>query len=285
MGSIITRAKKLRLYRFITQIVSLVLLNLQFLNIWLPSLTLTGMLGVCAPGFYCHGCPWATMACPIGILVNFSKLGVFPVLALGTLGLFGALAGRFVCGWICPFGWLQDMLYKIRTRKFHMPPALRYVKYAMLVVFVIGIPYMMGARMFGLSTANRATFCDICPSGFLEALIPYASMGGWNTDSGLFAGFNSLFFIKAGITLGVVLMSVFIARGFCRMFCPLGAIFGLFNKFSLFRYNLTYHKCNGCGACAKVCPVEIDPVKQINDAECIRCYECTNTKHLKFGAK
>lgn len=277
MGSIITRAKKLRAYRFSVQIIALIALNLKFLNIWFPNMTLTGMQNICAPGFYCHGCPWATMACPLGVIVTFLRFGLFPVLAIATLALVGAFGGRFICGWICPFGWLQEVLYKIHTRKFIMPRQMRYLKYVILVVFVFAIPYLLPDK--------RASFCDICPSAVLESLIPYAIMGNWDVNSGLFGGFTALFWIKITITVGVLLFAVFVSRGFCRAFCPLGAIFAIFNKFSLFRYRLTFHKCNGCGACAKVCPVEIDPVKEINDPECVRCYECTNTKHIKMGTK
>lgn len=140
MGSMITRARRLRIYRFSVQIAALIGLNLQFLNIWFGNVTLTGAMGVCAPGLYCHGCPWAPLACPLGVLVNAATLRVVPLLALGTLALVGALGGRLVCGWVCPFGWLQDMLNKIRGRKYRIPGQLEYVKYAILVVFVLLIP-------------------------------------------------------------------------------------------------------------------------------------------------
>lgn len=277
MGSIITRAKRLRIYRLSVQIAALIALNLQFLHIWFPKLTLTGMQGICAPVFYCHGCPWAVMACPLGVIVTFLRFGLVPWLAIGILALVGTFGGRFICGWLCPFGWMQDMLYKIRTRKYSIPSQLKYVKYAVLALFVVAIPYLLPDK--------RASFCDICPSGVIEALIPYAIIGNWDVSSGYFSGFNQLFWIKITITVSVILFAIFVSRGFCRAFCPLGAIFAIFNRVSLFRYSLTFHKCNGCGACAKVCPVEIDPVKEINDPECIRCYECTNTKHIKMGIK
>lgn len=281
MGSMITRAKRLRIYRFIAQAVALVALNLRFLNIWLPNLALTGLQGVCAPGFYCHGCAWSTMACPLGAFVVYGRLGVFPFLALSTTALVGVLGGRFVCGWVCPFGWLQDMLFKIRTKKFKLPRQLNYVKYAVLVIFVFAIPYLF--------PHTRASFCDFCPSGFLETITPAALLDHFRPDPNdpntYWGGLTIRFYIKLSITSAVLLLSVVVSRGFCRTLCPLGAIFGLFNKFSVFRYGLTFHKCNSCGACAKVCPVEIDPMKEMNDAECIRCYECTTTKHIKMGTK
>lgn len=277
MGSIITRAKRIKRARFITQISALILLNLQFLNIWLPNLQLAGMRVMCAPVFFCHSCPWATFACPLGVLINFSALRIFPLITLAILGLVGTLGGRLVCGWVCPFGWLQDMLHKIPTKKFSIPAPLKYTKYVLLIVFVLGIPLFL--------PKNPYTFCYFCPSGTLESAIPWASMAHWKVTPGMFNGFTAKFLLRIFVLAGTLGMVVFISRGFCRVFCPLGAIFGLFNKVSLFRFNLAHKKCNSCGGCAKVCPVEIDPVAEMNTAECIRCYDCTRTKHIKMGVK
>lgn len=267
MGSMITRAKRIRIGRFSTQLATLAFLNMP----------LFGLRGLCAPVFYCHSCPIASMACPLGVLVNFSTLKLWPFITLGILGLVGTLGGRFVCGWLCPFGFIQDMLHKLGTRKLSMPPALRYVKYVMLIGFIFAVPYFWPGKPY--------TFCDGCPSGTLESMIPWAFVGHWDVNSGLFGGFTARFFTRISILVGVLLFTVFVSRGFCRMLCPLGAIFGLFNRFSLFRYNLAHKKCNSCGVCAKVCPVDIDPVAEMNTAECIRCYECTTTKHIAMGAK
>jgi ferredoxin-type protein NapH len=217
------------------------------------------------------------MACPLGVLVNFSRLQIVPFITLGILGLVGTLGGRFVCGWVCPFGLLQDLLHKIPGRKLRLPAKLSYVKYAVLVIFVLAVPHLWPTRPL--------TFCDGCPSGVLESTIPWAFAAHWKVTPGMFSGFTPRFMIRGGITLFVILFSILASRGFCRVFCPLGAIFALFNRFSLFRFNLAHKECNSCTACAKVCPVEIDPVKEMNSAECIRCYECTLRKHIKMGAK
>lgn len=267
MGSMITRIKRIRISRIFTQISALVVLNIQAL----------GLRGICSPVFFCHSCPLASMACPLGVLVNFATLKIWPFITIGILGLVGTFAGRLVCGWVCPFGFLQDMLHKIPTRKFSLPSKLRYVKYAVLVGLVFAVPFFLPGKPY--------TFCDFCPSGTLESTIPWAFIGHWDVNSGLFGGFTARFITRISILAGVLLFVVLVSRGFCRVFCPLGAIFGLFNRFSLFRFNLAYKKCNSCSACAKVCPVGIDPVTEMNGEECIRCYECTSTKHIKMGAK
>lgn len=279
MGSIITKptkARRIRQARNYTGIGALALLNLQFLNWLLPGVGITGIRCLAGPVFFCHSCPWATVACPIGVLVNFSALGIIPFITLGILALVGTLGGRIVCGWVCPFGWLQDWLHKIPTRKFQTPRSWRYTKYVVLVVTVLAIPHFFPGKPW--------TFCDYCPSGTLESMYPWAFVGHWQIGD-YFSGFNVRFFARTAVLIAVLLLAVFVSRGFCRLFCPIGAIFGLFNRFSLFRYKLTYHKCSGCAACAKVCPVDIDPVQRMNDSECIRCYECTSTKHIKMGVQ
>lgn len=277
MGSIITRIRKIRITRRLTQMSALVLLNLQFLNIWFADLQLAGMRVTCAPVFYCHSCPWATMACPLGVLVNFSRLQIIPFITLGILGLVGTFGGRLVCGWICPFGLLQELLHKVPTRKFKIPFKLTYVKYVVLVVFVLMVPFFWPKAPY--------TFCDGCPSSVIESTIPWAFAAHWKVTPGMFNGFTARFWVRASILLFTLGFVTLVSRGFCRVFCPLGAIFGLFNRFSLFRFNLSHKKCNSCGACAKMCPVDIDPITQMNTAECIRCYECTVQKHIELGVK
>lgn len=277
MGSIITRAKRIRIARLWTQVVALIVLNLQFLNAIFSKLGFEGWRGTCAPVFFCHSCPWAAFGCPLGVIVNFSTLKIFPFITLGILGIVGTFAGRIVCGWLCPFGLLQDLLHKIPTKKYSIPHFLTYLKYLVLVVFVFAIPYFLPGKPL--------TFCDGCPSGTLESLIPWAFIGHWNVNSGLFGGFTPRFFIRMSILILILVFSVVVSRGFCRAFCPLGAIFGLFNKFSIFRFNLKIKSCSHCGGCAKNCPVGINPVDDMNDPECIRCFDCTSSKHIKIGTK
>lgn len=260
MGSMITRARKITLQRIGTQLLMLVFINLPFLN----------MRGVCAPVFYCHSCPLANMACPLGVLTNFSALGLFPFAAVGILAMVGVLGGRFVCGWLCPFGFLQDMLYKIRSRKLHLPHVTTYLKYVILIAFVIVMPFVF--------RRSDRSFCSLCPSGTLEAAIPYAIQNG---------KLSLAFFLRAKVLVlfGILAFAIVAERSFCRTLCPLGAIFSVFNRFSLFRFRLAFQKCPDCGVCEKACPVGIHPVQQMNHEECVRCFDCTANKHIRIGVK
>ena len=87
---------------------------------------------LCMPVMNCHSCALAWFACPIGVFIHYAGYRVFPFLALGTLLLAGVLLGRFLCGWVCPMGFLQDLLYKIPGRKIALPAWTKYIKYVLL---------------------------------------------------------------------------------------------------------------------------------------------------------
>ena len=95
---------------------------------------------LCVPGLNCYSCPGAVGACPLGSLQGAFSAGHSTLFYVcGILLLYGVLLGRTVCGWLCPFGLVQELLYKIRTPKIKKSPVTRilsYLKYVLLAVFV-----------------------------------------------------------------------------------------------------------------------------------------------------
>lgn len=225
---------------------------------------------ICLPGLNCYSCPGAAASCPIGALqsvIGSSKFN-FSYYVVGFLILFGTILGRVVCGFLCPFGWFQELLHKIPGKKFSTRPLrmLTYLKYVILVVFVVILPITV-VNEVGM---GKPFFCQyICPAGILEGAIPLAL-----ADSGIRDALGVLFTWKALILLGVVTLSVFFYRPFCKWICPLGAFYALFNKISLFRYQVDEKKCTSCGACSKVCKMDVEVYKTPNHNECIRCGDC-----------
>lgn len=216
----------------------------------------------CVPGLNCYSCPGASFSCPLGSLQSalVSSKYRFPYYILGVLLLFGIFLGRIICGFLCPFGLIQELLYKIPSKKLKKniwTRRLSFLKYVILVIFVIVIPVVL--QMPG--------FCKfICPAGTLEGGIPLLlkneslrQMAGW------------LFRWKALLLLLILLSAVFLFRSFCRFLCPLGAFYGLFHRFSLFGMRVDEEKCTDCGACIRHCRLD---VKKVGDAECIQCGEC-----------
>ena len=227
---------------------------------------------ICLPGLNCYSCPGALGSCPIGALqaVLSSRSYKFSFYVLGFLLLTGVLVGRFVCGFLCPFGLVQDLLNKIpfpkKLRRFPGDRWLRYGKYIVLIVFVIVLPL----TVLDIVGQGAPWFCTwICPSGTLMGGLPQLAM-----SSELRAGLGFLFNWKLGILLIILALSIVIPRPFCRYLCPLGAIYGLLNPLSLYRLECDKTKCVGCGGCKNTCPMDVDPVKTPNHPECIRCGQC-----------
>jgi polyferredoxin len=258
MGSIITRLKTIRKQRLLTQASFLLALNLYMVRV--PQ--------VCFPALNCHSCPAAVFACPVGVIVNFCQLRLVPYITLGMLGLVGLVGGRIICGWVCPFGLLQDLLHRIPTRKYTLPQQLGWLKYVFLGGMVLLLPLAFTRWDF--------SYCNVCPAASLESAIPWAFLG-------VSSGHGFRFVLRMSILLIVLVSAIVASRSFCRLMCPLGAIFSVFNRFSLFRLNHRNDTCTECGRCRKECPVAIDPVRQMNTAECIRCTDCTAEGCLGLG--
>ncbi len=227
---------------------------------------------VCTPGLNCYSCPGAVGSCPVGALQSVLG-GVkhnFSYYVVGTLLLFGVIFGRFICGFLCPFGFVQDLLYKIKTPKFELPEkidkVLRWFKYVVLIVFVIMLPIVI-TNAFGMGFPY---FCKlICPAGTLGGGIPLIL-----TNSSLRNSLGFLFGWKMFILIFTIGFSIFTYRPFCKYICPLGAIYSLFNRFSFYQMNIDKLKCTGCKKCEKNCKMNVKVVENINSLECIRCGEC-----------
>lgn len=226
----------------------------------------------CLPGLNCYSCPGALGACPVGALqaVISSRNFLVSFYVTGFLLAAGALGGRFICGWLCPFGWVQDLLYRIPgLKKIQALPyerRLRFIKYAVLFFLVLVLP------MFVTTEAGIGVpwFCKLlCPSGTLGGGIPLLTA---NQELRQAAGW--LFIWKIAVLAGLLVLSVRLFRPFCRYLCPLGAVYGFFNSIALYRYQVDSVKCTRCGACERACRMNISVYGQPNSMECIRCEEC-----------
>ena len=198
---------------------------------------------------------------------------------VGFILALGVLCGRWICGFVCPFGLLQELLYKIPfpIRKRIWKP-LTYLKYFLLVVFVLWMPvFVTGALGIG-----APAYCEyICPVGMLEGGIPLLS-----THEELFQTMGGITLLKSVILALTIVGCLVTERFFCKVLCPLGAIYGLCNKISFYRLSLQKSSCIHCKKCSVCCPMDIDPVKEQNSAECIRCKKCCSvcpTSALRFG--
>jgi len=234
-----------------------------FLVVWLDPLGFR-MHTICSPVFHCYACPLSTFACPIGVIAQFGALHMFPFVAIGMLVTVGVLFGTLVCGWVCPFGLLQDLAGNIPTKKFNLPKYAGHFRYVVLIVTVLAIPYFFGEN-------HWLFICRFCPAGAVEKRVPdmvKQAISGQQVIWPDIVKFSALILFVSAIFV--------VKRPWCRVFCPLGAIFSLFNRTSAFFLRFNPEKCTDCKRCHKLCDYGIEPEKSTNDINCIRCLECTN---------
>lgn len=225
----------------------------------------------CSPGLNCYSCPAASAACPLGALQNaLAASGKrTPYYVFGIILLYGIILGRTICGFLCPFGLVQDLLYKIKTpklRKNRVTKIFSYLKYVILVLLVVVFPLIYAFKDLPLPA-----FCKyVCPAGTLGGAIGLLLN---SANDGLYAMLGPLFTWKFVLLVIFILASIFIYRFFCRFFCPLGALYGLFNKFAILGIRLEKPKCTDCGKCISTCKMDIT---QVGDKECISCGDCVS---------
>ncbi|MCH5163559.1 MAG: redoxin domain-containing protein [Clostridiales bacterium] len=228
---------------------------------------------MCVPGMNCYSCPGAVGACPLGSLQNALNASgnTSAYYVLGILGLFGLICARTICGFLCPVGLGQELLHKIKTpklRKSAYTRILSYLKYVLLVVLVIAVPII-----YGLLDTPMPGFCKyICPAGTFEGGIGLLLNPANHTgDRTMLKMLGPIFTWKFCVLVVIIVASVFMYRPFCRFLCPLGAIYGFFNRVALIGVKLDHNKCTDCGLCIQHCKMDI---KHVGDHECINCGEC-----------
>lgn len=227
---------------------------------------------ICVPGLNCYSCPGALGACPIGSLQAVLGSAQFKVscYVVGFMMVVGSIFGRLVCGFLCPFGFVQDMLYKIplfkKRKNFKGHKYLVRLKYVILVLFVIILPLMV----VDIAGTGAPWFCEyICPSGTLMGGVPLTL-----ANAALKSAIGFRFAWKVTLLIIILIVSIKWYRPFCKYLCPLGAIYSVFNGFSLYRYRIDEDKCVKCGMCQEACKMDIKTYETPNHPECIRCGDC-----------
>ena len=221
---------------------------------------------LCNPVLSCHSCVLSWFACPIGVFVHYSGYHVFPYLAVGTVLLFGVLFGRLLCGWVCPFGFLQDLLHKIPGRKFALPRWTNNIKYLVLIGMVFLLPFLLGEQ-------TAYSFCRVCPASALQVTVP-----GLIT-----AGFQSIgvaTVVKLAILVAVLVLVTFSSRAFCKTLCPIGALMAPLNFLSFWIVKPP-RNCTSCEKCDQACPTDVSPSSRISEGippnrtlDCVVCHDC-----------
>ncbi len=251
--------------RFFIQWIALLVQNANWKGFFTGKIYDGPAKSVCVPGLNCYSCPGAVGACPIGSLQSFlaSRPVKLPYYVAGLIIFFGVVLGRAVCGFLCPMGLFQDVIYKIpfpkKVNRFPLDKPLRYLKYLILVLMCV-LPLFYALTPF---------FCKyLCPSGTVAGILLAVR------NEAIRPMLGGLFTWKLSVLIAICLLCIVIWRPFCKYLCPLGAIYGFFNRFAFYRAHLDTDKCTSCGKCAKACSMCVNPSKNPNSAECVRCGDC-----------
>lgn len=256
------------LKRKLIQLAAFLCTNSQLQNLSRGKLYKGSWKEFCSPGLNCYSCPAASLACPIGALQAVGGASGFSFYVTGFLLLMGLILGRAVCGFLCPFGFLQELLHKLPGPKFKLRKPFKYLKYVLLAVLVIAFP-LISANSAGVPVPAYCKY--ICPAGTLEGGLPLIL-----THPEYRAALDALFYWKFSLLVLTLIGCAAIYRFFCKLLCPLGAIYGLLNRLSFYHLQIGTG-CTACGHCATICPMDIDPRKSPDAAECIRCGKCAGT--------
>jgi polyferredoxin len=227
---------------------------------------------------------------------------VFPWLAIASFLIIGVLLGKSLCGWVCPFGFIQDLIGFIKRKKMEISPrtheSMIYVKYAVLGITLFVSVTFSASKLMGTSSGYenalgifaKAPFTTLSPAETLFATLPKMILNFRNAVlkspfldvlSGI-ANLSPLFWVQFFIMVGVLVFSAYVPRGWCKYFCPIGAIMAIMNKFSFLGLRRNLAKCakGECRLCVEACPMNVRildlPWEKISDPECIYCMKCVD---------
>jgi len=304
-GGVATRVKRavfrIETARKITQFCCFLLFNAVVFGLgpWPVLLPILGTLGT----------PTKTVGEAFGTLQLMLFELIFPWLALASIVLTAVVLSRSLCGWACPFGFVQDLLGYVKREHTQVSPrtheSMIKVKYWILAVILFVSVTLAVSLALGIGRSYKeslgafapAPFNALSPADTLFAVLPrvvleirYAipTLMGTTASEASGAVFNGilsaplLLWIRLAIMIGTIALAVYIPRSWCQYFCPNGALMGLLSHFSFLGLKRDPVKCTkvGCRLCVEACPMMVPildlPWEKFNAPDCIYCLKCSD---------
>jgi polyferredoxin len=227
---------------------------------------------------------------------------IFPWLGLASFLIVGILIGKAMCGWVCPFGFIQELIGMIKRKQTELSlrthESMVYVKYFILGITLFISVTFSAAKVLGISRGYenaigvfaKAPFTALSPAETLFATLPkmvlsfrYAVVekSALEALSGI-VSIPYLFWPQLAIMIGVLVFAAYVPRGWCKYFCPHGAIMAILNHFSFLGLRRDPVKCakGKCRSCVAVCPMRVPimelPWEKFSHPECIYCMRCVD---------
>ena len=293
-GEIKQRLLKFNTLRRVVQFLSFIFFSAIIFNL--------GSLALLLPVLWTWGIEPNTVGDAFTALQFMLYNAVFPWLAIASFLIIGILLGKSFCGWICPFGFIQDLTGFIKRKKMEISPrtheTMVYIKYAILVITLFVSVTFSASKLMGTSSGYEsalgifaeAPFTALSPVETLFATLPKMILNFRNATieipfldalSGI-ASLPPLFWVQFFIMIGVLVFSAYVPRGWCKYFCPHGAIMAIMNKFSFLGLRRDLVKCvkGECRLCVEACPMNVRildlPWEKFSDPECIYCLKCVD---------
>jgi len=280
---------KLRLLRLLSQ--------LSFLSLFLLALVNMAPL-----------MPWLALpvSTPYSAFSSFQTMlstPILPLLPIASILLFIILLGRSLCGWVCPSGFIQDILSEVKRKHTTITPEthswMKNIKYLILGAILLvscslalsltlgmGDPYKRALGVF-----STAPYTTLSPEATIFILIPESvkQLQQWMATSPLIPleqlwaiiiQIPPFFYVRLVIAAVFIVASVYVPRFWCLYFCPMGALMAVLNGFSLLGMRRDITKCTRVRACVEKCPMRVRildlPWEKFNDPECTICLDCVD---------
>ncbi len=273
----------------------------QFISFILFSAIILGVIPLLLPVLWTQGLEQNTVGDAFTALQLMLYDVVFPWLAMASFLVIGILAGKSLCGWVCPFGFIQDLVSFIKRKQNEFSPrtheSMIYVKYAILGITLFISATFSAAKLVGVSQSYegalgifaKVPFTALSPAetlfGTLPKMVRDFITAALANQVDILSGITSLsplFWIQLFIMVTVLVFAAYIPRGWCKYFCPHGAIMAILNRFSFLGLRRDLHKCpkGTCRLCVEVCPMRVPildlPWEKFSDPECIYCLKCVD---------
>lgn len=292
-------ARKVRLLRWLVQIFSFLLVNGGLIGL--------GWTMIPLPINQPTGAPFTTVLGAFDVFQQFLSGGFFPFLVFGITLLIGGIFGRMLCGWVCPFGFFQDLLRLVPVKKLKISKplnkGLRDIRAVIFWAAIIIASFLGYKELIGESVANgfgafaQQPWTPLNPAATLFVMFYYVIF--WKQYPGgaedfVMGDWKFMFYFRIIILLTVVVLSAFIPRFYCRYVCPIGYATGFTAKYSLIGIARNPARCTRCGKCEEMCektamqvPILDYSFERVRDANCNNCGNCLDACphgaiHFKF---
>jgi polyferredoxin len=287
-------ARKVRLLRWLVQIFSFLFINGGLIGLGLTLIPL--------PINQPSAAPFTTILGAYDIFQHMLSTGVFPFLVFGTSLVIGAIFGRMLCGWVCPFGFFQDILRLIPVKKWKISKplnkGLRDIRAVIFWCIIVVAGFVGFKELVGESVADsfgifaKQPWTPFNPAATLFVFFFY--MVFWGQYPGGSEGFaigdwSFMFYFRIILLIAIVALSIFIPRFYCRYICPIGYAMGYTAKNSLIGIARNPARCTRCGKCEEMCekvamqvPILDYSYERVRDTNCTNCGACLDA--CPYGA-